>query len=231
MTASDLIEATLRLIGAIASGETPTAAEEADALVVLNDMLESWSTNNLTIYRPVREEFTLVAGQAVHTMGSAGDFNTTRPTEIKAAGIMDSDNEIPMDIINLQQWASINLKDTQSTLPMYLYAEGAYPLERINLWPVPSAANTLVIYSLKPLTSLAASDTILLPPGYTRAMRYNLAQELAPEYGKSLDLRIEKIATDSLADIKRRNTKPVYLRSDVVGLTSGKGHFNWHTGE
>jgi hypothetical protein len=55
---------------------------------------------------------------------------------------------------------------------------------KLHLNPVPSAADTLVLYTWQQLSRFAAtSDTFDLPPGYARAIRYNLALELAPEYG------------------------------------------------
>ena len=49
-TAGDQINAALRLIGQLAEGETPSAATSQDALVALNQMLDSWSTERLAVY-------------------------------------------------------------------------------------------------------------------------------------------------------------------------------------
>lgn len=53
-TAQDLIARTLRLIGAIEGGEDPSAAEAADGLDALNEMLHGWrkrgvDLNHLTL--------------------------------------------------------------------------------------------------------------------------------------------------------------------------------------
>jgi hypothetical protein len=40
----------MRMIGALASGETPTSAEANDGLVCMTQMLDSWSAERLTIY-------------------------------------------------------------------------------------------------------------------------------------------------------------------------------------
>lgn len=231
MTAADLIKGSLRLIGAIATGETPSADEQSDALVVLNDMLESWSIDGLLVYQRVRENFALVPSQQTYTMGVSGNFNTSRPTRIVEAGIEINGNEIPVYIMNEQEWRDIGIKSLQSTIPQRLYTDGSYPLENVNLWPIPSAANNLILYSLKPLTSFTStSNTVSLPPGYSRALRYNLALELAPEFGKAPSVVIASIASESKADIKRQNTQPVYMKSDAFGLVSRKP-FNWFTGE
>ena len=69
-----------------------------------------------------------------------------------------------------------------------------------------------------------------MPPGYSRALRYNLALEWAPEFGKPVDQTILMVANESKAEIKRQNTQPVYMVSDALGLVGPKG-FDINTGE
>lgn len=234
-TVRDLIKGSLRLIGAISTGETPSADEQADALVALNDMLDSWSTENLIIQSKVREEFTLVSGTQSYTIGSGGTFNTSRPLKIEAATIEDQssspNSEYNLEIINLEQWASIPIKDVAGvSIPTRLYFEDTYPLATIYLWPKPSAANKLVLYSWKPLTSFASVDTVLsVAPGYAKAFRYNLALDLAPEYGKEPSQFVLDGANKSKSNIKRMNIKPHYLKSDPAVLSGSP--FNILTGE
>jgi hypothetical protein len=223
----------MRLIGALSTGETPSAEEQADALEVLNEMLDSWSLENLVIPSRTREEFDLVGAQQTYTMGSGGNFNTSRPARIEAAGILDlasPANEIPIDLINMRQWSEITVKGTSSTYPTKLYVENTSPLERLNFWPIPSAAYKVAIYSAKPLTAVASANTTLsLPPGYLKALRYNLAIELAPEFGKSVSAEIIKSAEESKENIKRLNIKPVLMSADEAVLQHSS--FNWITGD
>lgn len=232
MTTRELIKGALRLINAIASGETPSADEEADALSVLNDILESWATSGLLIYSRTRESFPLSSVKQTWTMGPSGDFNTTWPSRISQVGIETNGNELPVQIINEQEWAAIGVKSTQSSLPMRIYADGSYPLLNLSLWPIPNVANNLIIYSLKPLSAISSlTATLSLPPGYARCLRYNLAGELAAEFGRPLDSVIANIAIESKADLMRQNTQPVYMKSDAIGLTNDQKPFNWITGE
>ncbi len=229
-TVRDLVKGSLRLIGAIAQGETPSAEEQADALLVLNEMLDSWSTENLTIFAKVREEFALVGNQAVYTMGPTGDFDTTRPLRIENAGIIQDLSEYPIGILNQDQWAAIRIKTSTSTLPSKIYLEGTYPLETVNVWPVPSAAATIALYSWKPLASFATvNSTVDLPPGYLKALRFNLALMLCPEYGRQPDTAVVAGALESKENIKRMNIKPLLMQVDP-GLLRRRA-FNIITGE
>lgn len=234
-TARDLLMSSLRLIGVLASGESLSSSEATDGLSALNNLLDSWSTENLLIPNKVREVFPLVPSQASYTMGTAGNFNTTRPMQIEEAFIqLTSSNpviELPVRILTKEQFASILIKQLSSTLPTDLYAEGTYPLETLNLWPVPSSVNNLVLYSSKPLAELTTLGTALsLPPGYERALRFNLALELSPEYGRAVPDVVALTASDSKANLKRQNAKPKYLRVDDALLARG-AVWNWMTGE
>ena len=92
------------------------------------------------------------------------------------------------------------------------------------------AVNTLVLDSWKPLSTLAALTTSLsLPPGYERALRYALALELAPEYGRQVSEIVMAAAVESKAAIKRMNIAPAYLQVDDA-LRARPAAWNWMTG-
>jgi hypothetical protein len=235
MTGRDLVSAQLRLIGAIAPGESPSAAEVTDALAANNRMIGSWSNESLMIPSLVREEFALTPSDGSYTMGTGANFNTTRPISIESATIeiqsSDPDHELPLKIIrNASEWAGITQKDSTATYPEYLFIEGTYPNETLNLYPIPTEANKLVIYSMKPITEIATLDTsVSLPPGYEEALIYNGAMRLATEYGRLPSELIMLIAVDSKSSIKRKNYRPSFLKADSA-LTC-RGSFNILTGE
>jgi hypothetical protein len=222
----DLIAGSLRLIGAVAPGDTLDAQEATDGLAALNAMIESWSLDKLLVYAIVREAFSLTPGDGVYSMGASGDFNTPRPVRVEQALIRDETVtpaiEIPISIRTMEEWSGITVKDVQSPYPTDLYPEGTNPLETLNLYPVPSAAHKLVLYSWKPLSQIATLDTVLtLPPGYDRALKFNLAIELAPEYAKPAPAEVVKIASDSMAALKRVNHRPRYLRANDIPVAKG----------
>lgn len=232
-TARDLIKGALRLIGAIATGENPSADEISDGLNALNDMVDSWSNEGLTIHQRVREEFTLIPDTQEYTLGIGGNFNTSRPMKIEYASIqMNSGDvfEIPIDVINFEQWSQITQKNTLSSIPTKLFCAGTYPLERVSLWPVPSEANKLVLYSWKPLSAFTSANTeVSFPEGYKRALRYNLAVELSPEYGKDPMASVVNSAREAKENIKRMNIRPHYLAAD--GAIRGNKKFNIYSGD
>jgi hypothetical protein len=228
MTVLDLIKSGMRKFQGIAAGEAPTADEAADGLSCLNSLLDSLSLEGLLIYSRVREEFPLVSGEATRTIGASGNFNTTRPVKIELAAVETSGLETPIQILNQDQWAAISNKSQASENPMAIYYEETHPLGTLNFWPVPSSTNNLVLYSWKRLTTFTSTATTLtFPPGYERMLVHLFAIEFAPEFGKQCSPEVIQIAMDSKAQIKRQNTKPSYLVSDL----NPRGGFNILTGE
>src|SRR5690606_3759960 len=107
MTAREMIASAVRLGGVLASGETQSAREATDALTVLNQMLSSWSNENLTVYQMVREEFTFTPNTATYTWGTGGTFNSARPVEVIKANLelLSGPQEIPLKILTTREYA------------------------------------------------------------------------------------------------------------------------------
>lgn len=233
-TVADLISGALRALGVLASGEAPTANEQTDAFNSLNDMLDSWANERLTLYATVRASYALIPNHNPHTIGTEGspDFSATRPIRIDRASLVlasSGNAELPIKVQSDHEWQITQGKVTTG-MPVFLWYDSQYPLANIWLQPVPVEADTLVLYCWQQLGRFASVNTTVdMPPGYLRALRFNLAKELAMEYGKSLSPEAVQAADDSLAAIKRGNAKPDYLLSDSALLR--RGPFNIISGD
>lgn len=228
-TPNELIKRSLRLIGAISTGETPSASEGSDGLVSLNALLSSWSTEGLNIRQETREVFPITAGKSTYTFGPLGDFPSTKPVKIYNVTLMDSlidSFETPVEMIAQDDFAKIYNKSLQTSFPTHVFAFGTAPLETLQFYPIPSISKAVVIYSEKPLGGFVTlSDVINFPEGYERAIVYNLAVEISPEYGREASPTVASIAQESKAMIMRLNTDPQFMISDLSGFTNGK-YFN-----
>lgn len=234
-TARDLIRSSLKLIGVVAAGENPSAQEQTDALSTLNSMIDSWSTESLIVFSKTIEDFSFVSSQQVYTMGVGGTFDTVRPQKILRLAVLDvtntPNNEINIEVLNLDQWASIHQKGVTSTFATRMYPDFTNPLVTLNFWPIPLNVNGVRIYSLKPLAELATPDSVVtLPPGYDLALRYNLAILLASEYGRQLSPEVSAIAAAGRENIMRMNSETLYMRADDSIVARGVA-FDWRTGE
>lgn len=232
-TTRDLLIDALEAVGAIATGEAPSAADHNKALRAFNQMLGVWGNHSLLINRVTTETFNLVPGQSSYTIGVGANFDTARPTQILKANLKTLDLETPLEIINYQYWARISTKNLESSLPCKLYYEPAVP-GLIHLYPIPNTAYQLVLMSLKPFSEIAnanVDDALTYPPGYEEAIVYNLAIRLAGPFGKQLSQEVKDIAYNSLNSIKKLNSRPITVKSDVYGLVGNRSTFNVKKGE
>jgi len=230
-TGRDLIKGAFRLLGVYEAGENPSADEINDALASLNELKDSLNLQDLISYQTLSQTYPFIGNQATYTFGTGGDFAiATPPVEIVNVTIRDIDNEIdlPCVIITDKDYSAIVLKDTASPIPFYVLIEQqANNSKDLTFWPVPSSASYgATIYYQSYISTFALDTAITLPPGYLRMLRYNLAIDLAPEYGVSISAEVAKIAKDSLADVKRQNT--VFQTIGVDGaIPSGRPPYTY----
>lgn len=240
MTVRDLITASLRKLGVIASGENPSASEASDALDALNGMIDSWKTERLMVVAVLPQVFPLVAGQLSYTMGPGGNFDTDWPQRIDAVNLIYNQTgapplTLPVTLINQDQYNSFIVPSTASSIPLWVFPDDNYPLRTLYFYTVPSVVNQVQIFTWQSLTEVTDLDTdLVLPPGYRRALIYNLAVEIAPEYGSTVTAALQSIAPMAIASkalVKSFNSKPLLLQCDPALYSPDKQGFNWLTGE
>ena len=217
VTAGDLINGALRLIGMLAEGETPSAGTSADALVAMQQMIDSWNTERLSIFTTQEQVFTWPAGALSRTLGPTGDFIGNRPIQLDdSTYFIDPSSGISygIKIINQQQYDGIAVKTVTSSYPQVMWINTNYPNLDLHIYPVPTRSLEWHFISVDPLDQPAALGTSLaFPPGYLRAFRYNLACEIAPEFGVEPSPQVQRIAMSSKRNLKRINNP-----EDVMAL-------------
>ncbi len=202
-TGLGLITSAMRKIGALTKNESPTSDEANDGLEMLNDLLSSWSNNASNVYARVLESFTLTGNDGEYTIGVGANFNTARPIKIVSAYIRNGTTDYPVNPnITDEDFSRIGSKSS-SGIPEYLNYDNGNPTATIKLFPIPSAAYTLFLLSEKELTSLTLAGTVSLPPGWKRAIIYNLGMDMAPEYGQPVTPELKQGADSSRAAIMK----------------------------
>lgn len=223
-TARDLITRALKACRILAPGESPSASEAADAFMIMNMMLSSWSTDSLNIYANTLENFTLVANTDAYTIGIGQTFNTTKPITIQAMYVRSGSIDYPLSSINDIDFAEKLALKTTSGIPYFYNFNNNYPAASIKLYPVPDQNYQLFILSEKPLSPIASLDAVIsFPDGWEYAIVYNLAMLLFPEYQQAIDPVIAKIAGDSKMAIQRsvnRNKRVVFDNQDIYSETN-----------
>jgi len=232
-TAGDLINGALRLLGVLAEGETPSAETSQDALRAMDQMIDSWNTERLSVFSTQDQVFTWPAGQLSRTMGPSGDFVGNRPVLLDdATYFKDPGTGISYGIkfINQQQYDGIAVKTVTSTFPQVIFVNMTYPDIEMYIYPRPTRALEWHFISVEELTQPATLDTNLtFPPGYLRAFRYNLACELAPEFGVEPSPQVQRIAMTSKRNLKRINN-PDDIMSMPYSLVATRQRYNIFAG-
>jgi len=232
-TAGDIINGSLRLIGVLAEGETPSAATAQDALVAMNQMIDSWNTERLSVFSTIDQVETWPPGSRSRTFGPTGDIVGARPVMIDdSTYFRDPANGISfgLKLINQQQYNGIAVKTVTSTYPQVLWVNMTYPNIEMYVYPVPTKVLEFHIVSVQELTQPAGLSTVLaFPPGYLRAFRYNLACELAPEFGVEPSRQVQRIAMTSKRNLKRINN-PDDIMALPYSIVATRQRFNIFAG-
>jgi hypothetical protein len=232
-TAGDQINRALRLLGILAEGETPSAATSQDALVALNQMIDSWNTERLATFVTQDQIFTWPAGQISRDLGPTGDFIGLRPIQMDdATYYRDPGTNVSFGIkfINQQQYDGIAVKTVTSTYPQVCWVNMGFPDITLTVYPKPTRDLEWHFISVQELDRPADLSTVMYyPPGYLRAFTYNLAMEFAPEFGVEPSPQVSRIATTSKRDLKRINN-PDDVMSMPYSLIATRQRFNIYTG-
>lgn len=212
MTAQELVNRSLTLIGRLGAGRTPGVSESTVAFGILNGMLDSWSTNRLTVYSISTGLFAVSGGTQTYAIGTGQAWNTARPVKISGAAAVISiggqSQSFPLKVVGSVEWTQIPFRNDSSAIPRTLFCDYAYPNSNISLSPVPSGSMNVELHMYVPLSRFAAlTDTVSFPQGYERALAYNLAVELAGAFELKAPAEVVKIAADSYENLAQLNAK------------------------
>lgn len=231
--AGDLINRSLRLLGVLAEGETPSASTSADALTAMNQMIDSWNTEHLMIYNTQDQVFSWPADILSRTLGPTGDFVGNRPVLLDdATYYRDPSTNVSFGIkfINQQQYDGIAVKTVTSTYPQVMWINMEHPNIQMTIYPKPTRLLEWHFISVEELSQPATLSTVLsFPPGYLRAFTYNLAMEFAPEFGVEPSPQVKRIAMTSKRDLKRINNGNDVM-SMPYSIVATRQRFNVYAG-
>lgn len=234
-TGLQVITDSLKLIGAVAGHEVPGPTEQADALARLNEVIDSWGLQQ-TLLAQRRDVVPLVAAQQTYGWGPGEDIDLPVPVTLDAVSYVVTgtvDTEVFLGLGTTQAYVGQAQKSLTGAVPQAVQYTRTHDAGELWVWPVPTGPLDLVVYWQEPLAQFPDLVTPMgLSFGYARALRTNLAWELAPEWGRvdaAALQRIEGMARESLADVKRANVSLVEIGIDPA--LTGAGVYNILTDE
>jgi hypothetical protein len=105
-----------------------------------------------------------------------------------------------------------------------------FPDITLTVYPKPTQDLVWHMISVEELNQPATLATALYyPPGYLRAFTYNLAMEIAPEFGVEPSPQVSRIAMTSKRDLKRINN-PDDVMALPYALVANRQRFNIYSG-
>ena len=209
---SDIITEAFVDLAVIQPGETISSDMQANAFLVLKQMLSNWSVDQALAYLNVHGDFNLVAGTAAYTVGTTGSLATAaRPVRIvswqsRSGNFSNGGACISFDEFRAKQQ---NLTAKRSVLAEMVAADTGYPTIAIEVFPVPDTSpGTLRLDYWTPVVEFASvGTTVNLPDGWEAAVHFNLAVQLAPQYARQTGITPELAANakNTLAELKAKN--------------------------
>lgn len=139
-------------------------------------------------------------------------------TRIAVAGQSNLDYQIRIQ--TRDKYTAIGLKTLPLPWPTDLYYDPTFPLGTLYFYGNPSMAGELHLWTDQILLDFATlTQSVNLPQGYARAIKTNLAMELAAEYGKAVAPTLAVRARESKQLIKALNAIPAveaFFDQDIV---------------
>jgi hypothetical protein len=223
-----LIQASLRILGVVRTGENADSQEVKDAIEALNTMLREWDNERTMVPCLQNQIFDVTPGKSVYTIGldDTADFYFNRPLAIEKAFTRFLGFDYPCEIISNDKYQDIFAKTIQSTFPKYLFYNPTYQpvgttgmgrmMGTISFWPAFAQSGCSVNLTMwtRLLEYASPSEKIFLPEGYEAAIKWNLAVELSREYGKEPTPFMEKRAMQTKDIIMAANTDEMLMRVD-----------------
>jgi hypothetical protein len=233
ITGTQLATRVLKRIGKLGAGQAANGDDLVDVLEQINAFVGMLNQQDLALAVTLRIPFGLAAGVGTYTIGAIEDspaLLAQRPTHIDAAGrIMAGQTfETPIDVWSRAQWEAEPWKDREGPFEAVHY-EPTVPKGTVYLVPVPSTADTLVLYYKTTLTAFTADVGVVLDDGYDLMLELMVARLVAPLYGTQLDPDSKQMAIEALATLKQANEDVPLLAVDAA-LLSNSGPYDIRKG-
>ena len=310
----DIISRALKDIGALESGEVPSADSAQDAFDMMNDLIDQWSNEDMMVFNITEIVFPVISGQVQYTIGpnhttpnfiganfigsitgnvltvtginsgavaqgqtlqgsgivdgtrilqnltGAGGnvneegtylLNITYPTPVASQNIqayyqkplgidyayvrintnsngqpvVNGGLDYQIAILALDDYNSIGLKTLSGPWPKALYYNPNEDSGNVFLWPNPSQGEVHMFVQTLFRNYASINDDIVLPQGYSMALRWCLAERLMPMNGKASPTQIAMInayAAQAKATLKRTNMKPMQSAKFADAMLSSR---------
>ena len=139
--------------------------------------------------------------------------------------ILNGGLDYPVSVLSLQEYELIGLKTLNGPWPKALYFNPGEDSGNLFVWPNPSQGEMHLFADTVFSRYESLSSPVVLPQGYSMALRWCLAERLMPMYGKASPTQIQmimKFAAQGKATLKRTNMGPQQVAQYADALLVGR---------
>lgn len=209
-TARDVVRDSLALLRVYGRGMDLDADDAARGLGMMNDMLASWAAEGSNVPVLTKQTATLTAGQQDYTVGVGQQLAITRPVRIEAATLISGGNRYPLEQHSMAEHAK--WFDDDSNPPGFFAYDYQGAVGNLRFNAPPDVAYTLEIWGVNPFTEVGSLNTNLLASfdrGDVNAIKYGLAVDMAPEFGREPSQVVIARAKQYRDDVAIRYSEPL----------------------
>lgn len=151
-----------------------------------------------------------------------GDFPIPRPLNITGGYTRFNQLDFTLDVRTTQdQYNGLLYKAQPGPWPTVAWYNEQFPYGLLNVYQQPGNGSELHLFTDTILGNLTLNQPIMMPQGYTRALKWLLAREIAAEFGFPLTEAIKTNCAEAWSFIKAMNARPAAVsRYDRI-LTQG----------
>lgn len=199
-TPQRIIQQALRDCGRLQYGSTPTTEVYDDALMRLNDLINTWQTQGLKLWLNNIVELTLVEDQAEYTIGPAASPATVNPARILAGWYVNSSGKRnPLNPLSWTDYHNLGNLTTSGAVNSY-FVDKQLANTVVTLWAPPNetaAEGTVELLRQSRATAWTELDEdVAFPLEWFQALRWGLADELCSGQPQLIMERCERKARE-----------------------------------
>lgn len=218
-TAREVCTKALKLSGAVAGIQVPTAGEIELALDEMNSLIAGWAIESWWNPSQVQKSFTPSTISSTITIGNGvvpANITDTPPFRIDCIYIQDNNT-----YYKIMENTRTNIGPTDltgmATQFSYQRTNATDGVVTLNITPDKLYTYKLIYDSTIPTYTL--DDEVLLPPAHVSAIEWNLAVVLGIHFGRP-DQNVANIAEARFHRIKMAQIKTVETMYDYMGYSS-----------
>jgi hypothetical protein len=197
----------MRNAGKLQTGDDPSSEDYAMYMPVLNDIFNFFQTSGIKLWLNYDLSITLVAGQALYTLGPTGNVIMTKPLRVMQGYFLDQyGDQQPLIPMSWDEYKRLSNVTQQGSLNSYFVDKQQLTLN-VYFWLTPDVTAALgtghIIIQQQVTNIISLTDSMNFPQEWFIALHWALCDEIATGQPEAITARAAtkaKIYKEALED-------------------------------